>query len=324
MNKEEVLRILAEKMTSGEISREEVLALSGQSSTLTEKGRASHFSLTKIFYVLGAIVALLGIVFFVWQIWTDLGAGGRVIITLGLGVVLAATGSVLLKTKAESKLGEVFHTLAGLLIPGGAIVTLNEIIGLENLDSLWPVAIVFGVIFLFYLLLNAYHRREILTFFTIANGTAFIYLLVGSIIDNPAYERFYEDIYAYLTMAIGLSYLLLAQSFRNGWNRNLADLFNFIGAVGFFAAAFTRVDNSGLWQAFFFLLAIGGLALAVQLKSRGVLAASVLFLIVHFIYITREYFADSVSWPILLIVLGFIFIGLGYLSIMLNRKYIQS
>ncbi|MEK7209293.1 MAG: DUF2157 domain-containing protein [Patescibacteria group bacterium] len=322
MNKEEVLRVLAEKMTSGEISREEVLALSGQGATLTEKSRTPHFSLTKMFYVLGGLVVLLGIVFFVWQIWTDLGSGGRIIVTLGLGLVLAAIGSVLLKTKAESKLGEVFHTLAGLLIPGGALVTLNEIP--VEIDSLWPVTAVFGVIFLFYLLLNAYHRREILTFFTIANGTAFIYLLVGSMIDNSTYEKFYEDIYAYLTMAVGLSYLLLAHSFRRGWNQHLAGLFNFVGAVGFFAAAFTRVDNSGWWQGLFFILAIGGLALAVYLKSRGILAASVLFLIIHFIYITREYFADSVGWPILLVILGFIFIGLGYLSITLNRKYLQS
>lgn len=321
MTNQELLQELSARISAGNLTREQVLAqVSGpQGSTSVEKGRT--FNLTKLFYVLGGAVALLGIIFFVAQIWTDLGSSGRIFITLILGLILAGLGSFFLRTKPASHLGEVWHILAGLLIPGGALVTLHELnIGII---SLWPVTLVFGFIFLFYLLLNFYHRNVVLTFFAIGNGTALFYLLVESIMTGSFFQH--TDIYAYLTMIVGLSYLLLASSFRLGWNRHLVPVLNFIGSVAFFAAAFNRVLTSfGFWEFLFFILTIGGMALAVfVIRSRLILLVSVLFLIAHFIHITNKYFADSVSWPILLVILGFIFIGLGYFSISLSRKYIS-
>ncbi|MBI4136166.1 MAG: hypothetical protein HY481_01245 [Candidatus Vogelbacteria bacterium] len=316
MNKEELLQVLTEKVATGEISRGEII------NRLENSKQKAHFSLTKIFYVLGALVTLVGIIFFIRRIWDDIGSPGRIFVTLGLGLILAGAGSVFLKSRAESRLGQVFHALAGFLIPGGAMVALDEIIGLDSLDSLWPVTIVSGAVFLFYLVLTLSHRNEVLSFFAAANGTAFVYLLVESMIDGPFYRH--DDIYAYLTMIIGLSYLLLAHSFRGGWNKHLVGIFNFLGAAGFLGAAFSRVFDSVPWQWLFFALLVGGLSLAVYLKSRSVLAVSVLFRIAHFIYIPKEYVADSIGWPISLVVLGFLFIGLGYISITINKKYISS
>ena len=316
MNNEEFLQILAEKVVTGEISRGEII------NRLENSKQKAHFSLTKIFYVLGALVALVGIIFFIRQIWDDIGSPGRIFVTGGLGLILAAAASVFLKTRSASRLGQVFHALAGFLIPGGAMVALNEIIGLDSLDSLWPVTIASGAVFLFYLVLTVSHRDEVLTFFAAANGTAFVYLLVESMIDGPFYQH--DNIYAYLTMIIGLSYLLLAHSFRGSWNKHLVGVFNFLGAGGFLGAAFSRVFDSVPWQWFFFALAVVGLSLSVYIKSRSGLAVSVLFLIAHFIYITKEYFADSIGWPISLVVLGFLFIGLGYISITINKKYLSS
>jgi len=74
----------------------------------------------------------------------------------------------------------------------------------------------------------------------------------------------------------------------------------------------------------FVLIVLGGLALAAYLKSRIVLTVSTLFLIAHVSYITSEYFADSVGWPLVLVILGFVFIGLGYISITINKKFIKS
>jgi len=69
--------------------------------------------------------------------------------------------------------------------------------------------------------------------------------------------------------------------------------------------------------------AFGGLVFAVvYLKSRLVLLLSTLSVISYIIYLTAEYFADSIGWPIALILLGFIIVGLGYMSLALNKKYI--
>jgi len=327
MNKEELLQELSAKISVGEISREEVAGWLNLTSVPTtqkedEEGasKLSHFSVTKMLYVLGVAIVVIGIIIFIAQIWNDIGSFGRISITLGLGFLVAVIGSVLLKQKPEDNIGSIFHFIGGMLIPGGAVVTLYEL----NIDlvSLWPLAIAFGAIFVFYLLLNTVHKNAVLTFFAIVNGTAFIYLLVEAIVDGPIYRHY--DLYAYLTMVIGASYLLLAHSFREGWNKGLIRTLYFFGSVGFLGAAFSQVFDSGIWQMLYFLVVIGGLFLAVYMRSGSILAISTIFLIVHVSYITGKYFASSLGWPFALIILGFVFIGLGYTSIKINKKYIQT
>ena len=202
------------------------------------------------------------------------------------------------------------------------MVTLSEL----NLDSGdWTIAITFGVIFAFYLLLNYIHKNAILTFFAIANGTATVYLVLNAVVGGP-FEGWFgiKDIYQYTTMAMGASYLLLAHAFRDGWNKKLIGVLYFFGITGFLGAAFSQVFDSVPWQMLYFILVIGGLALSVYMRSRSILVMSTLFLIAHVSYITSEYFANSLGWPISLVILGFVFIGLGYVSININKKYIAN
>jgi hypothetical protein len=327
MNKEELLNELSFKIKAGEINRGELLNRFGLASIPEKKSgdevsKSSNFSITKILYVLGAAIVVIGIVIFIAQIWTDIGAFGRILVTLGLGLLITVIGSVLLKQYPSNhviSIGSVFHAIGGFLIPGGSMVALSEL----NVDTptLMPVAITFGVIFLFYLLLNKVHKNAILTFFVIANGTAFIYLLVEAIMDGPFWQH--QDLYAYLTMVMGISYLLFAHVFRKGWNKYLVLVMSFFGSFGFLGAAFTRVFDSFGWQMLFFLITFGGIFLSIYMKSRIILIVSTFFLLIHIVYITNEYFADSFGWPISLVILGFIFIGLGFASISISRKYIQ-
>jgi len=325
MNNEELLRELSAKISTGEISRAEVasrLAVAPAAQPTSDAGakRLSRFSVTKMLYVLGAAIVIIGMVIFVAQIWDDIESAGRIAVTLGLGLLMAALGSVLLKQKPDEKIGPVFHGIGGALIPGGAIVALSE---LEvDFVSLWPVTITFGAIFAFYLLLDAIQKHAILTFFAIANGTAFIYLFVEAVAEGPFYQH--DDLYAYLTMVIGASYLLLAYAFRGGWNRELVRMFLFLGITGFLGAAFSRVFDSVPWQLLYFAILLGCLFLSVYLRSGVILIMSTLFLIAHVAYITSEYFADSLGWPISLVILGFAFIGLGYASLTINKKYIKE
>lgn len=325
MTNEELLQELAAKVRTGEMRREDVMGRLQLAPAMAPTEAAtlklrSHFSVTKTLYLLGAAIVVIGLVIFVAQIWDDIGALGHIVVTLGIGLLMTALGSVLLQQKPETNLGPVFHTIGGALIPGGAVVTLFE---LEvDFASLWPVAVTFGIIFAFYLLLNAVQKHAILTFFAIANGTAFVYLLVEAIVDGPYYRH--GDLYAYLTMVVGASYLLLAYAFREGWNKELIGVLYFFGITGVLGAAFSQVFDSLPWQLAYFLIVFGGLILSVHLRSRGVLVVSTLFLIAHVSYITSEYFADSLGWPISLVILGFLFIGLGYASIAINKKYITG
>lgn len=332
MDKIELLTALSEKVKKGEISPAEItdwLGLTPTNSHSTLVGVSSTddkpatFSLNKILYLLGAAIAVVGIFIFIAQIWDDIGSFGRISTTLGLGLLLALLGSSLLKSKPEENIGTVFHIIGGLLIPGGAMVTLSEL-KVETV-SMWPLASTFGFIMVFYLLLNYVHKHPVLTFFAIFNGTVFLHLLLQAVTGYPDYLFEYNiDIFTYLTMLIGVSYLLLAHAFRDSWNQKLIVPLNFFGSLGILGAGFSQALDYKLWEWLFFLMLFGGVALAVYFRSRTILLMSTIFLIAHVSYITSEYFADSLGWPISLVLLGFVFIGLGYLSVKINQKYIAS
>tara|TARA_B100001964_G_C13902915_1_gene452447 strand:- start:258 stop:674 length:417 start_codon:yes stop_codon:yes gene_type:complete len=124
-------------------------------------------------------------------------------------------------------------------------------------------------------------------------------------------------------MVMGICYILLAWHFREGWNKKLSNILYFFGSAGFYIFAFTRIFDTVLWQLLYFIFVIGGLFLAVYIKSNRILIVSTFALAGFVIYITSEYFADSLGWPITLIILGFFIIGLGYASVSINKKYIK-
>ncbi len=323
MNKDQLLQELSLKISTGEISKEEVQSKLGFYPSapvvpIKPQAESKHLTINKILYLIGAAIVVIGIVIFVGQIWEDIGTGGRILVTLGLGFVFAGMGSVMMNSRPDDKIGQVFHAIGGVLIPSGAMVLLYEL----KIEGAWPIAITFGFVALFYLLLNFAQKNVVLTLFTFANATAFIYLAINAILGDSFYK--YDDVYAYLTMVIGASYILFGYAFKDGWNAKLSDSLYALGSLGVLGATYSRVFDSGFWQMLYFFIVLGGIYLSVYIKNRNVLVLSTLFLVAHVSFITSKYFADSLGWPLSLILLGMIFIGLGYASININKKYIAE
>ena len=324
MNKQELLQELIQKVQMGEIRKEEVTLVMEQDNTSSVQIKSSVLhnpvTITRLLYVIGAIIVTIGLVVFLSQIWKDIGPGGRVLVTLGLGMLMAFLGSVLLVNKPKHMIGSIFHALGGVLIPSGAMVLLSEID--LNINSLWPIAIVFFAIFVFYLLLNLFHKRVILTFISVVMGTISAYLITASLTQGLVRSVLYDDIFVYLTMILGISYLLFAYVFREGWNSRLVGMLQFFGSIAVLGSAFNRIFESGIWEFVYTLIIIGGFFFSVYIKSRTILVVTTAFLTAYISYITGRYFADSFGWPLTLIVLGFVFIGLGYMSVSISKKYI--
>lgn len=331
MNNYELLQVLASRIAQGELTQAEVMGVldgsvhPGQVVFLTKPSSglaslAAHFSVTKMLYALGAGIVVTGIVLFVIQIWDDLGMGGQIVITLGLGLLFAVLGSVLLKQKPAGGLGAVFHTIGGVLIPGGAAVTLDVL----AVESLWAFALTSVSIFGLYLLLNSVHKHAVLTFFAIVTGTGTAYLVAAALLDPMLNGNDMEVVLQYLTIVLGVSYLLLARAFASGWNQLLLGSLHFFGALGLLGAAFIRVLEQGIWELLFFGLVAALLYVSVKYKSRSILILSMLFLLAHVTFITSEYFADSIGWPLALMLLGFVLIGLGYASVTINSRYMKE
>jgi hypothetical protein len=319
MTKEEILNELSQRLKTGEITKDEINSLF-DSPLPSKTSLGQRFSITKVLYVLGASIAVLGIIVFISQIWDDIGSVSRIAITLGLGFIMSLSGSRLLIQKPQENIGSVFHFIGGILIPIGAIVTLTEFSSITT--SALPVAITFILISLYYLFLTLKYKNAVLTFFAVANSTVSLYLIIETLIADSYLIS--NDIYVYTTMIIGLSYIFLAQHFKNSWNNILCGLLQFAGITAFLGSAFIFVSTSVLWQFAYLILIAVGFYFSIIQKSKSILAISTLFLVIHIAFITTKYFANSVGWPVTLIFLGFMFIGLGYTSISINKKYITA
>lgn len=318
MNNESLLSELKDKLATGELSREQLTAALDAPAAAAPS--APSPLVTRILYTLGATIAVVGMIIFVGQVWKDLGSVGHILVTFGLGVCLAVAGSALFLKKPENPVGTIFHFMAGFLVPGGAMVVLNEM--KVDQQSLWPVTFTIAAIAATYLALALAHKRIVLTVFAFLNATAFVYLLTYCVVKDTGY--LFNDLYAWLTMAVAACWLLTASAFRGGWNRSLAWVWAFVGSVAFLSAAVSQVPHSVPWQIAYCFLLAGGLYASVHFKSRTLLVVTTLFVLGYVGYITSEYFSDSRWWPIVLVMLGFAFIGLGYGSFTLGRAITEK
>lgn len=97
MTNDELLQELSFKLATGQLRAEEVssrLGLPGavRSQAQHNVAKTSIFTVTNILYVLGAAIVVIGVIIFVSQIWDDITSVGRIGVTLGLGLLMAAMG----------------------------------------------------------------------------------------------------------------------------------------------------------------------------------------------------------------------------------------
>ncbi len=80
----------------------------------------------------------------------------------------------------------------------------------------------------------------------------------------------------------------------------------------------------GIWNLLYAFIAIGAVTLSVKLKTKIGLLVTAIAIGIYCIKISVEYFADSISFSLALLISGLLIIALGYLTYYLNKKYITG
>lgn len=133
------------------------------------------------------------------------------------------------------------------------------------------------------------------------------------------------EYFKWLTILIGASYILISSNIQNETNeRDVRMIKNIFYGFGTLAILGVGMSFGGVFDLIVLLAVFGFFYASVYLKSSLMLLLSALFLIADILKITSKYFADSVNWAFMLIVIGFLIIGIGYLVFYLNKKYISQ
>jgi len=310
MDKIDLFNEVREQMASGVISREEVLSLLGEGQQ--DLGQSiKNIKVSQILSYVGAFIIFLGIVVLVIQFWDSMSVLTRILVTLGSGVVAYCLGSVFGLYEKMYQASQAFYLLSGFLLPVGLAVVFDEY---GAFDPLFIQMTIAGVLFVLYLVsFLVAKRKDIFVIFSILFGTWFIYATAVYMLEMASYKY-----YAYLTLCVGIAYILLGYRMKTTpWDRLTSWLYSF-GVLGILIST---ISLGGVWDVLFAGVVLGVMFLSIYLTSRSFLVFGTLFIMIYIGKLTGQYFADVTGWPVALIIAGLALIGVGYGAFYLNEKY---
>ena len=256
----------------------------------------------------GGTFIFAGIGLLVSMVWDDIGAGQRVVITLGTGLVTFVIAMVCHKDSRYEKAVTPLFLVAALMQPTGLFVFLDEFVPKTG-DPALAVLIVFATVAIQKGLAFVQLRRASLLFLTLIFWLAFL---------GTTLEWLDVDV-EYVAIIVGFSALFLTYWANLHGYHAITPFWYFVGGGIFLGGSFAAVEGGSLEIVY---LGINGffVFLSIRLASRALLFVSVAGLICYLSYFTYEYFADVIGWPIAMIVMGLIMIGVSAYALRLGRS----
>lgn len=266
--------------------------------------------LSKLFGYVGGIFVFAGVGVFISMYWDDFGSASRVIITLGSGLVAFVMGLVCLSDQKYERVATPLFLMASVLQPTGIMVMLQEYSSGGDVRH--------GLLFM-----AAYMLVQQGATFWAKQRTvlAFSALLFGCIFFANLFDIWDVD-EKLIGIVIGSSLLCIAYAMQQSKHMAIAPFWYFVGAVLLLWSVFESVENSLLEPVY-----LGATAfiifLSTYVRSRTLLLVGTLAMLIYIGYYTAEHFANTMGWPIALVIIGIALIGLSALAVRLNNQYIK-
>lgn len=263
--------------------------------------------LTRLFSYLGGAFIFAGLGLLISLVWDDIGGLQRVLITLGSGLVAFVLGMSASRDPRFERAATPLFLMAALLQPAGMFVFLDEYVPPTG-NPLMASMAVFLIMTLQQAAAFVALQRTSLLFFSLVFFYATLFLLF-EIIEIP------RDLVAFVT---GISMLCLASWVDRSPHRILSPVGYFFGTGLLLSGAYALLEFMPM--ALYLGVNVFMIYLSLHLRSRMVLLVSIVALLAYLSWYAHVYFAGAVGWPIALIVLGFIFLGVGALAVRLSRR----
>jgi len=312
MDKEQLLSTVTEFSRNKTITARELL--SAYEKGKWGEGKASVLS--KILYTIGASILLVGIIALIGQYWNDLSSLAHIVISLGSSIASYFIALLILQSGKSDSLVQTAFGVSAILLPIGLAITFIEF-EYDNIIVIPTIALAVAGLSL------ALFRNFVFTIATIVFGTWELYQVIEKLTTTLDYSL-RSDIFIYTTMVLGLLYILLGYiiiNLKKTWGESFSSLLYFAGASTFLGAA---LSLGGVWDILFSGFVTSMIILSLYLKSRALLVAGTLFIVIYLIKLTSEYFADSIGWPVALVVIGLFTIAVGFMAVNLHKRFISK
>ncbi|MCC8997780.1 MAG: DUF2157 domain-containing protein [Nitrosomonas sp.] len=305
MDRKAVLsKIVTLAETHGLSADEIAAALIHAPATPTKKGGV----ISKLFSYIGGVLMFSGIGLLISFMWDDINSAQRVILTFGVGLTAFILGVACIKNKKYEPAATPLFLVSGLMQPTGLFVFLDEYMP-ESGDFMLAALLIFGTLAAqqgaaFFAL-----RRTSLLFLTLFFWNGFI----GTSMDWMKWDV------ELIGLIVGFSVLSLCWAVGKTQHRAITPFWYCIGSIFLLYSWWSLVEGSVLELSYLginvFLIYFSILA-----ASRTLLFVSVLGLLSYLSYFAWENFANVVMWPILLIIMGLITLGVSSYAVKLGNK----
>jgi Predicted membrane protein (DUF2157) len=290
-------------LTLEEVSK----ALQGGAEYEQEK---SSGTLTKVLGYIGGILIFCGIGIFTSMQWESMNATGRIMVTLGIGFCAFIMAVVSARDSRYERAATPLFLVAVLLEPTGIIVMLREFS--RGGDPAYGFLFMNGVMLMqqglcFYAL-----RRTVLAFTSLVFGVGFFAI---------AFNLMYIDA-ATIGLILGLSLLCIGWSIDKSEHKPIASITYLVGSIAFLSSLFDFLEDT-VFEVLFLGVSSGLIFLSTIARSRMLLFIGTLATIGFIGYFSGKHFEDALGWPLILMLMGAVLIGLSALAVKLNKKYIR-
>lgn len=287
-------------------------------STEDHYGDVAGNRMSKVLYVLGFAIIAVGIGILAFSYWEVLSAGEIILILLGGGIVAFVVGAFLHGKEHLHAVSRGAFFLSGLMLPGGLSYTLNHL-GILDYTTVLMWETVAGSLMILFAVAAFFFWQDIVLLLAILFGS----WLYGAVVFDVL-EGIYmpENLIAYATMFAGLCYFAIGHLLSRLQEHSMLRLGNAMYKLGLLALLGAAFTLDGIWEVLYPIVTLGVMYLSIKVKNTILLFGGALFLCAYIIKISDKYFADSLGWPILLVLLGVIIVILGYVSIQLRKRFI--
>ena len=307
--KEAALQDIVHLAKHHHITQSEILTALSNASAQNSKPPSSVLS--KLFGYIGGIFVFAGLGIFISMYWADFGSAARVIITLGTGLIAFMMALACLSDARYERAATPLFLIAALLQPTGILVMLNEYSsGGDARHGLLFMAI--------YMLI-----QQAATFWAKQRTVlAFSAILFGSIFFANLFDIWDMD-EKLIGVVTGFSLMCIAYALNQSRHLAIAPFWYLVGSIILMWSMFETVEKTP-FEIVYLGLAGVLIFLSTLVRSRVLLAVGTISMLAYIGYFTAKHFANTLGWPIALVIIGIALIGISAFAVKLNNKYIKT
>ncbi|MCD6047302.1 MAG: hypothetical protein K0S08_949 [Gammaproteobacteria bacterium] len=305
----ELLATVQNALSTGEVSRKDLEAI--LECQQGQQVKASSF--TQVFYYLGGVITLLGILLLVGSYWGVFVSSERILISSGSALTAYLAAIILAEDDRLASVAAPFFLIFALLLPGAIAVALFELGALiKSFNASYILSLsLFGCIWAFYC-----YRFTSLLVFVVLYASLYYFSLLKSW-DSFASVFHAIEYYLVATLLLGIVYTSYLYNYWREQRQGFAKALSRIGMILVLSSLLSLREQYIDWHGFWEFAAMAGLAinflLAVKRQDNFLRIIGFIAFINYIFAFTKTYFLDSLGWTLSLIISGLLIIAGAFL-----------